>query len=83
MKSWLDMAVERSVVRRASSVAVVVGSILVAINHGDALLRGDLSAGRLLRILLTVCVPYGVSTYSSVGARRQQARELRALNNTP
>ena len=71
---WLREAAERSVVRRALSVTVVVGTILVAINHGDALLRGDLSGGRVFRILLTICVPYCVSTYSSVGARRHQAR---------
>jgi len=70
MTSWLRMATERSVVRRALTVTAVVGAILVAINHGDALLRGDVSAGRLLRILLTVSVPYCVSTYSSVGALR-------------
>ena len=45
-----------------------LGTILVAINHGDAIVRGDLSMGRLLRIALTVMVPYCVSTYSSVSA---------------
>ena len=37
---WLQLALSRSVVRRASAVALVVGSLLIAINHGDALL-GD------------------------------------------
>ena len=54
---------------------MVVGTILVAINHGDAIIRGDLSMGRLLRIALTVMVPYCVSTYSSVSALRTVARE--------
>lgn len=48
--------------------AVVVGTVLVAINHGDALLRGELDGLRLLRMGLTVMVPYVVSTLSSVGA---------------
>ena len=69
---WLQLATRRSVVRRAAAVSVVVGTILVAINHGDALWQGDVSPGRVLRIALTVLVPYCVSTYSSVGATREQ-----------
>jgi hypothetical protein len=75
MRSWLELATDRSVVRRAVSVAAVVGAVLVAINHGDALLRGDVSAGRAVRILLTLAVPYCVSTYSSVAALRAQPKD--------
>jgi len=71
---WIGLATSRSVVQRATVVALVVGSILVIINHGDAIVRGDLSAGRLLRIALTIAVPYCVSTYSSVSALRDSAR---------
>ncbi len=58
------------VVRRALVYLIVVGGILVAINHGDALLRGDLDASRLVKILITPLVPYAVSTLSSVSAIR-------------
>jgi hypothetical protein len=68
------MARSGSVVSRASKYAVVVGAVLIAINHGDAVLRGDLAAGRLWRMGLTVLVPYVVSTLSSVGAMRQMSR---------
>jgi hypothetical protein len=71
---WLALATSKSVVRRATVVAFIVGSILVIINHGDAIVHGDLSAGRLLRIVLTVSVPYCVSTYSSVSAVRSARR---------
>jgi hypothetical protein len=71
---WIALATSRSVVQRATVVALVVGSILVIINHGDAIVRGDVSAGRVLRIVLTIAVPYCVSTYSSVSALRQAAR---------
>jgi hypothetical protein len=74
MTPWLELATEPSVVRRALRVATVVGAVLVAINHGDALLRGDLSSSRAIRIALTVLVPYCVSTYSSVGALRDRQR---------
>lgn len=56
--------------RRALLFAVTVGPVLVAINHGDALLAGELGAGRLLKIGLTMLVPYAVSTISSVLAMR-------------
>ena len=69
--TWLALATSRAVVRRALAYAVVVGSVLVAINHGEALLRGELTRSRVWRILLTVTVPYVVSTSSSVGALRQ------------
>lgn len=71
MKEWLGVATRGDVVRRALVYAVVVGAILIAINHGDALVRGELGEGRLLKMLLTVMVPYCVSTSSSVGAIRR------------
>ena len=70
MREWLSVACQRDVVRRALGVALVVGAILVALNHGPALLKGDVSAGRLAQIVLTILVPYCVSTASSVGAIR-------------
>jgi hypothetical protein len=69
----LAVACEGRVVRRALAFAVVVGSVLVAINHGDALLAGSLTRGQLLKIGLTVLVPYVVSTWSSVLAVRSAA----------
>ena len=74
---WLTLATSKSVVRRATVVAFIVGSILVVINHGDAIVRGDVSASRLLRIVLTVSVRYFVSTYSSVSALRAAVRQQR------
>lgn len=63
-----QIAVRRDVVVRAAKTAVVVGFVLIAINHGDAVLSGELDAERLARMLLTLLVPYSVSTYSSVRA---------------
>ena len=72
MNEWIHLAFQRSVVKRALTYAIIVGAILIAINHGDALLRGDISPGRLFRMALTVLVPYTVSTLSSVGAMREK-----------
>ncbi|MGA9777612.1 MAG: nitrate/nitrite transporter NrtS [Limisphaerales bacterium] len=51
-------------VNRLSSVVTV---ILIAINDSDAILSGQITRGVSLKMLLTVMVPYGVSTFSSVG----------------
>lgn len=68
MRDWLRVAFQASVLRRGLLYAVLVGSVLVAINHGDAILHGDVDGPRLLRIALTILVPYLVSALSSVGA---------------
>ena len=67
-RGGLRLAFETGVVRRALAFAVVVGSVLIAINHGDAILTGDVGPGRWLKMGLTVLVPYVVSTLSSVMA---------------
>lgn len=72
MERWFSLFVSPPVVRRGIKVALVVGAILIAINHGDAILAGELSSDRYLKMGLTVLVPYLVSTTSSVGALLQQ-----------
>lgn len=68
LQNWLTCAMSGPVVRRAVASALVVGPLLTAINHGDAIISGDISGGRLLKIALTVIVPFAVSTCSSVHA---------------
>jgi len=70
MKEWFRLASSPSVVRRALGYTVVVGAILIGINHSDALIRADVDASRAIRMALTTMVPYLVSTFSSVGALR-------------
>lgn len=73
-REWLRLAASPQVRNRALRYVVVVGSILITINHGDAILRGDLPPDRLLRMGLTLLVPYLVSTFSSVGAMMQMRK---------
>jgi hypothetical protein len=74
MKEWLRIARSAAVRRRALHVTAVVGTILLAINHGDALLHRDVSPARWVQMALTLIVPYVVSTLSSVGAIRELRR---------
>lgn len=71
---WLRQASSWPVARRATRFAIVVGAVLIAINHGDAIVRGEIGAGRVLQMGLTLLVPYVVSTLSSVLAIRELGR---------
>jgi len=66
MKVWLTLCISKPVMKRASWSAVIVGAILISINHGNAILKGDVDFTRVLQMCLTVIVPYMVSTVSSV-----------------
>lgn len=65
---WLKTAWSLPIRKRALKVSIIVGTILIAINHGDALIAGDVDTPRMIKMLLTYVVPYAVSTYAAVGA---------------
>lgn len=68
MSSWLTIARAPATVHRSLRVAMVVGSILVVINHGDRIVAGTLGPLEFVKIGLTYCVPYCVATYAAVSA---------------
>jgi hypothetical protein len=68
--SWATVAcycVADGVPRRSLGVALVVGTLLNAINQGDVLLSG--SAPDIAKLALTYLVPYAVATYGAVSYR--------------
>jgi hypothetical protein len=75
MPDWLGIAFQRSTMARGVKLAAVVGSLLVAINRGEAILAGNVDGNHLLRIGLTVLVPYAVSTFSTCGAKLEAKRQ--------
>jgi hypothetical protein len=54
--------------KRAFIRPILVGSILIVINHGNAIAAGTVDSTRIVQMILTLLVPYCVSTASSVGA---------------
>ena len=70
-RDFWHIASSRAVVVRAARVAVVVGTVLACINHGDHVFSLTFDFDTVWRVLLTFCVPYCVSTYSSVLAVRE------------
>lgn len=53
----------------ALKVALIVGSLLFTINHGGAVLRGEMNRKRWLMGILTCLVPYTVSIHGQLSAR--------------
>lgn len=60
------------VVARSLRVSALIGTLLVAINQGDALLAGTFAGELYWKIPLTYLVPYVVSTHASVAAILRQ-----------
>ena len=58
--------------KKAILTALVVGSILISINHGDIILDGSMPAS--WKIILTYCVPYCVTTWGAVTGKLAQWR---------
>ena len=65
-----------NVPKKAFVTALVVGTILTTINHGAVILDGDPPS--LVKVALTYCVPYCVTTWGAVvGKRAQWQRDQR------
>ena len=64
MTFW-EAAAQATVVKRSLKVAIVVGTILVLINNWDRLVPLRLGTVEWIKIAMTYCVPYCVSTYSA------------------
>ncbi|MDX8397048.1 MAG: nitrate/nitrite transporter NrtS [Mariprofundaceae bacterium] len=77
MKQRLKVACQPKVVRTATRFALIVGPILVMINHGDMIIDHTMSREEWLKSALTMLVPYIVSTLSSISAYRNcQVQEV-------
>lgn len=51
--------------------AVFVGSLLFLINHGPALLRGEMNRERWISVMITYTMPYLVNVYGQYSYRRK------------
>ena len=62
----LRTALSKPVLKRSLAVMLVVGTVLNAINQGDAFLNeGPIN---WIKVVLTFCVPFLVSTYGAFSA---------------
>ncbi len=58
---------------KAVYTALVVGTILTAINHGDVILAGTPPSA--WKVVLTYIVPYCVTTWGAITGKRAQWRQ--------
>jgi hypothetical protein len=63
---------ERATLFFSLRMALVVGTLLAVINHGQAIVTGHFSSDRLFPLLLTYCVPFSVAMYSQIQGKRQR-----------
>ena len=74
MKTFFAAATEGGTVASSAKVALFVGSILALINYGDRIfLHHDMRTIDWIKIAVTYCVPYCVSTY---GAAKYATRHV-------
>ena len=60
-----------ALLRRSLTASLVVGTVLVMINQGPALLHGDVQQALTWRVPLNYLVPFCVSTWGALGNRRR------------
>ena len=68
MNPWIQTALRRDIARRSLRIALIVGTIVILINYYDRILGGTLVPRDYIKMALTYCVPYCVSTWAAVGA---------------
>ncbi|HLG62306.1 MAG TPA: nitrate/nitrite transporter NrtS [Ktedonosporobacter sp.] len=74
VRELMGYCAEYDTLQRALKTALVVGTILGMINHGQALLTGHMTFDRLISMLVTYLVPFSVSMYSQIQGKRQRDR---------
>ncbi len=61
-----------SVLQRNLAIALIVGVLLSAVNQGDVLMNGDLSARVWIKVLFNFLVPFTVASVSCVVNRSRR-----------
>ena len=71
------IAFRKDVFLRAFKIALIVGIILAIINHGDNIFLKTMTVTNWTKILIIFCVPFCVSTVSSVLAIKKEQLTVR------
>ena len=73
-----ELALGDGTPKKAFLTALVVGTILTTINHGDNIIAGEFPP--LIKVLLTYCVPYCVTTWGSILGKLSKMRQQGEAN---
>jgi hypothetical protein len=76
MKKFFAAATEKGTITASAKVALLVGSILALINHGDRIfLHGSMHALDWVKVAVTYCVPFCVATYGAAKYAMRHGKE--------
>jgi len=76
--SFFKIAFTDGTPKKAFFTACVVGTVLTTINHGDSILLGDFPP--LLKVLLTYCVPFCVTTWGSYLGKKAKIEQQQKID---
>jgi hypothetical protein len=65
---------ERETLLFSIKMALIVGTVLALINHGQVMFTGHFTFDQLVPLLITYCVPFTVAMYSQVQGKRERDR---------
>ncbi len=72
LRQAFAICTERVHLRQTVRIALVVGTILTAINQGDIILAGNATAATAVKTGLNYCVPFVVSNLGLLAGRRAE-----------
>lgn len=73
-RSIISYCLERATLLFALKLALIVGTILALIKHGEVIFTGHLTFDQPIPMLIMYCVPFSVSMSSKVQGKRQLDR---------
>lgn len=65
MRDLFTAATRREVLVRSAKIALVVGTVLALVNHGDSLLGGTVTGREVVQMAISYVVPFCVATWSA------------------
>jgi hypothetical protein len=74
VRDALRICLEPEHLRRTLTIAIVVGTILTAINHADVILHGDATSTTVAKAALNYVVPFVVSNLGLLAGTRSERR---------
>lgn len=72
LHTLVTYGLEFDTIVRSLKTALVIGTLLGLINHGQALVSGHFTLNDLVPLLITYLVPFSVTTYGQVQGKRQR-----------
>ena len=72
LKIALEIWLSKKILYRSVKTALVVGTILAFINHGNLILSGALTAECWIKMSLTCLVPYSVASWTATRSQMEK-----------